>query len=422
MIRNLPLFVDSTAGFPNINADTSSMNKTPVFIATTHTARSNARSGIQAVTRGLVRGMTSLHDVPLVAWNNRRNCLHPLKPAWIAHVTDNAVPKKIFLPLASLANPAHWTAWLSSMGRNHRCPIHLQPEYRDVLPGAWLLLPEQMDGDVTRRSTAYARRHGMKIAAVFHDAIPLLRPDLTERTPEAHQDYIDALGETDLVIPTSNFSAEGFRQFAKNGHAAKIRVVSLPAEIDGLDRCVPPPSDTCVIKILCVSTLEPRKNHRTLIEAFNRACAARPDLPMELHLAGDTFNAAPEITEFVIRAAAQNPGIIWHQRTLPEPLRALYRECDFTVYPSFLEGFGMPVMESVWCGRPCLCANTGVMAENAASGGCLTTDVLDVQKLSDSLLLLASDAALRAKLTREAAERPLKSWKDYAAEIMPLLL
>jgi glycosyltransferase involved in cell wall biosynthesis len=397
------------------------MSKPKVFIAATHTAASPARSGIQSVTRGLIRGLAEQHEVSLVVWNARRGYLHPLKPRWISHVAPAGIRENRFLPAASLANPAHWITWIKSRGLNYRTPLHQHPKLQQALAGSWLLLPELMDGEVARRMTAYARRRGMKVAALFHDAIPLLHPELTERTPEAHQDYMDALGETDLVLPVSEYSADAFRRFSKKWAPAIIRAVPLPAEIHGLDRCYPPPATNGAIKILCVSTLEPRKNHRTLIEAFNLACVSHPEIAMELHLAGDTYDGAPELTEFVIAAERRNPAITWHKRVHPEQLRALYRGCHFTVYPSFIEGFGMPVMESIWCGRPCLCANTGVMAENATGGGCLTTDVLDPRRLAESLTLLASQPELREKLTRETAERPLKSWRDYAAEVLDQL-
>lgn len=397
------------------------MSKQTVFIAATETARDPARSGIQSVTRGAIRGMASQANITLVAWNRRRGYPHPLKPQWISHVAPSANKEAKFLPPDSLCKPEYWLTWIQSWGLNHRAPIHRHPIHQAELAGSWLLLPELMDGSDARLMTAYAHAQGMKIVAIFHDAIPLLRPELTLRTPAAHQDYIDALGEMDLVLPVSNFSGEMFRRFLNNGSQANIRTVSLPAEIHGADRGLPPPVSAGTIKILCVSTLEPRKNHRTLIEAFNMACATLPEAAMELHLAGDIFRGSPEIADFVTAAEQRNPGIIWHKRVQPKQLRELYRECNFTVYPSFIEGFGMPVMESLWCGRPCLCANTGVMAENAAGGGCLTVNVLNPPELSEALVRLATQPELRDKLTGEAAERPLRTWRNYTAELLELM-
>ena len=86
-----------------------------------------------------------------------------------------------------------------------------------------------------------------------------------------------------------------------------------------------------------------------------------------------------------------------------------------------VEGFGLPVIESLWFGRPCICANFSVMAENAAGGGCLTTDVRDPEALAAAILQLAESPELRRKIAAEAVTRPLKSWADYAEEVIAAL-
>ncbi|MBV9127368.1 MAG: hypothetical protein JO117_04705, partial [Verrucomicrobia bacterium] len=58
------------------------------------------------------------------------------------------------------------------------------------------------------------------------------------------------------------------------------------------------------------------------------------------------------------------------------------------------------------------------MAENAASGGCLPADVRDSHALADAILALARSPELRAKLTAQAVSRPLKTWDEYAREIV----
>ncbi len=183
----------------------------------------------------------------------------------------------------------------------------------------------------------------------------------------------------------------------------------------------PPCSSLGPIRLLCVSTLEPRKNHDTLLAAYEHAANVRPDLQLELHLVGAAYTGSQDIEDAVSAASKRLPGLRWHGQIEYEQLQALYAGCDFTVYPSVVEGFGLPVIESLWFGRPCVCANFGVMAENAAEGGCLPTDVRDPQALADAILTLASDPALRCKLTAEATTRPLKSWSEYAQEILTCL-
>tara|TARA_R110002072_G_scaffold128466_2_gene266175 strand:- start:180 stop:467 length:288 start_codon:yes stop_codon:yes gene_type:complete len=86
-----------------------------------------------------------------------------------------------------------------------------------------------------------------------------------------------------------------------------------------------------------------------------------------------------------------------------------------------IEGYGLPIVESIWHARPCLCANEGVMSELAELGGCVTANVRDSTALSEALQTLACDAQLRLKLSREAAQRPLSTWQDYTALILQKL-
>ena len=79
------------------------------------------------------------------------------------------------------------------------------------------------------------------------------------------------------------------------------------------------------------------------------------------------------------------------------------------------------MIESLWFGRPCVCANFGVMAENAAGGGCLPADVRDPHALAEAILALADDHALRQRLAAEAVARPLKTWDEYAKEVLDYL-
>jgi hypothetical protein len=158
-----------------------------------------------------------------------------------------------------------------------------------------------------------------------------------------------------------------------------------------------------------------------LIEACLRLQELRPDLDWSLTLVGNRYAGAFDIADYVERIASSNPRIQWLGIVDDENLERLYSESSFTVYPSTIEGFGMPIVESIWHGRPCLCANQGVMSELAAEGGCLTTDVGDTQALSDAVVRLVEDAGLRQRLSMEASRRRLKSWQDYVRDFDRIL-
>ena len=359
-----------------------------IFVDATHAAKTGARTGAQTVLRGLLSGLSQCAvDFQIMRWSKWRDRLRPLTPK-----------------------------------ENHRLAvIQLGERARPPSPaGSWLLLPEIIYSDRALRMMHYARRRKFRVAAIFHDAIPISHSHLVRREAvKWHAHYMKALCEADLVIAVSDFAERQFRAFAQD-HGQRLPLLTvcrLPGEWVGRKRCSVKDVDiSCPVKILCVSTLEPRKNHKTLLEAFELACAAISK-SAQLHLVGDRHKDAEFIVNLVECAVAQNPGVTWHGKVSDDQLRNLYRDCAFTVYPSLVEGFGLPIVESLWHGRPCICANFGEMSEIAKEGGCLTCDVRSPLQLSQAMVALATQPALRERLINETERRKHKTWAEYAAEI-----
>ena len=88
-----------------------------------------------------------------------------------------------------------------------------------------------------------------------------------------------------------------------------------------------------------------------------------------------------------------------------------------TVFPSLIEGFGLPIVESVWHRRPCVCGHNGALGEVAQGGGCLTVEQSDVTALATGIRSLLQDETLYRKLYDETGRRPFRSWEEYAQRV-----
>ena len=168
--------------------------------------------------------------------------------------------------------------------------------------------------------------------------------------------------------------------------------------------------------LLFVSTLEPRKNIITLIEAFN-FLKQKYKIEHQLVLIGQKGWAYKPI----LAAIETSP---WkhhiHQLDyLPDQLLAwFYSKADVFTYPSYYEGFGLPVLEAMTWGTPVVTSNTASLPE-VAGDAALMIDPHDPTQLADAILKVIGDSQLRQELIQKGKERAkLFSWKKTAEETL----
>jgi glycosyltransferase involved in cell wall biosynthesis len=167
---------------------------------------------------------------------------------------------------------------------------------------------------------------------------------------------------------------------------------------------------------LFVSTLEPRKNVINLIQAFNYL-KQNYKIEHQLVLIGqtgwkyqpilDTINQSPYRTE------------IHHLNYLTDDLVALfYSQAEAFIYPSFYEGFGLPVLEAMTLGAPVITSNTSSLPEVTGDGALLINPNHSME-LADAMLNLIRDRVLRDNLIVKGKEQASKfSWEKTAQETL----
>lgn len=208
------------------------------------------------------------------------------------------------------------------------------------------------------------------------------------------------LDEASIVI-TPDAAAESFRPVSRPAAEAWVRSrLGLGAPF-----------------VLTVGDLQPRKNQVGLIAAFAEAMRARPELPHHLVLAGKDTWFAPRVHK-----AAQKSGyadrIHFTGFVQDDDLVQLYNACDVFAFPSFYEGFGLPVLEAMACGRAVICSNTSALPEVADAAG-LLFDPHSRDEIARALLDLLLDGELRARTERLGLQRAaLFSWRDASSKTL----
>jgi glycosyltransferase involved in cell wall biosynthesis len=168
--------------------------------------------------------------------------------------------------------------------------------------------------------------------------------------------------------------------------------------------------------VLSVGSIEGRKNHLALLEACEQLW--HQGERFTLHLVGLANLETGAAALARIRALQSAGRPIRYDGPVGEAaLQSAYAGCDFTVYPSVAEGFGLPVIESLVHGKPCVCSARGALGESAQGGGCLPVESVAAADLAAAIAQLLREPSMRGALATAARQRRFKTWADYAAEL-----
>ncbi len=168
--------------------------------------------------------------------------------------------------------------------------------------------------------------------------------------------------------------------------------------------------------VLFVGNLEPRKNLPGLLRAFRLVRAGHPD-PVHLVVAGKlAWKSGPlrgELDAPDLRGLVHVTGYV-----APEDLPALYAGADVFAFPSFWEGFGLPVLEAMACGTPVVAADVASVPE-VCGGAAVLVDPRSPEAIAGAILTVLRDPARRADLVRRGRLRAAElTWERTARETM----
>jgi len=169
--------------------------------------------------------------------------------------------------------------------------------------------------------------------------------------------------------------------------------------------------------ILCVSTIERRKNQEVLYRAYDRLVGEGTDLPLLILVGVSGWGVDDLLSDIRLNPKTQKYIKILNHVEDSDLVR-LYQNCYFTVYPSLYEGWGLPVAESLAVGKFCLASNATSIPE--VGGDFLEyIDPWDVPKWTERLKWYFDQPDVVHKLSSKIArEYKPRAWKETAEHII----
>ena len=253
---------------------------------------------------------------------------------------------------------------LSAIGTgNAHGAVFLHTGHNDVeLPSLW-------------RNLAW---HHLRPVFFVHDLIPLTHPQFCRAGEAArHQVRIDRMLQGAAVVANSQYTLEQMQAYAHSAGRMMppscVAKLAPPAQL-ALRDAAPPNNENTGLSInlhgkpyfVVLGTIEPRKNHALLLDVWRNLVKDRPNDAPHLVVIGQAGWDCAQIEAQLRDTAAFGGRVHWVQRCNDAALLHWLRGAQALLFPSFAEGFGMPMAEALHMGTPVIASDLAVYREFAA--------------------------------------------------------
>lgn len=294
----------------------------------------NFITGIQRVVREVVTRLLQKQELEIVL-------LSSTKGQFYFDILDN----KKFLEY-----------FVSGVGEREQIFSGKRCELKDIEAGSTFFDIDSVWNAHIRRSAILPelKKQGVKIAVYVYDIIPITYPQYChENTTFFFMNYLGAfLQYADIIIVSAEST---LRQINKLTERLGLKRKKIYVSWLGADFTAKSNQGEYVEKevknivkqgryILCIGTIEPRKNHKLLLDAYDEKLA---DMGINMVFAGKIGWNVEELHQRILKHPKYGKGL-YHLKGLNDAsIDYLYRNAYVVAFPTFEEGFGLPVIESI---------------------------------------------------------------------------
>jgi len=345
-----------------------------VYIEVTNTLAMPFTSGFQRHTREMVRRLPAALDRPddpvitPVRWC--QGCAAHLRLD-VDELPDQTVVHS-HLGLTAVPHRAAGVLRRSRRFREQHDPrIHrdhadhrINPRVGDI----WLDLEAAWTDPASRAELLpELRAQGVTTAPLIADVMPERHPEwFRPATVASFGRYLRAhLEHSDDAVTISRSTTDELLDVARRlGRTRAIRISEVTMGADFTATTPPVQHRSPSQDLVCVGSLEARKNQALALDVFDELRKASPDL--RLVLVGRRAFGSDELIERIVSHPDFGRRLIWHEHLDDDGLEQIYADAFVVLVPSFWEGFGIPVIEAMSRGVPVISSDRGALAEVGA--------------------------------------------------------
>lgn len=323
-------------------------------------------------------------------------------------------------------------------------------------PGDWMVMLDAGWADKSWQSKNNwchrLRAKGVRIALLIHDLIQIQNPEYIpgKDSKVFYQWLYSTLETADIYLANSQATADDLQAFLEEYEATQpVHVLPLAQH----PLAAPPNEDTqtrladpdlpqvperyskfaktwdmdgdirALLKwpyVLCVGTMDIRKNLWALSQVWLRLSQNKEITLPKLVLVGRHGSFNDDFNRLMQATGNLGGWVEIHNNASDAELDFLYRNCLFTVMPSFYEGWGLPIGESLSYGKTGVVSQTSSMPE-VGLDLVEYCDPCDMASIEEACLKLIADPAHRAALEERIASATLRSWANVSQDLHTIL-
>lgn len=274
-------------------------------------------------------------------------------------------------------------------------------------------------------AVAAARAQGAKVAVVVYDLIPLTHPQFVDsRASEPFKNYLKQVARhSDMVVAISEtvrcqveelFQTDEYRSDCRNFSSFELGAEFSKAE-GAVRESVKQvfPSDATNSPYLMVATFDPRKNHNYALDAFERVWQQQPD--RKLCFIGRVGWLCEDVVDRIRNHPRFGKQLFALHDVSDVELNYCYERARAVVFPSIVEGFGLPIVEALWHGRHVFASDTAIHRE-VGREECYYCDLENSESLATQILSWELEVG-EVSPRRQSDYVPL-SWESSIASLI----
>jgi len=267
------------------------------------------------------------------------------------------------------------------------------------------------------------QKYNFEFVGSFYDGIPIINPELVQSAYFSQMffsHFYNLIYLSNRIFCISDFSKNQMVQICEKHHINTIpllQTIHLGVSVHETN------TKTNYLKrkhnqnyVLYVSTIESRKNHILLLKVWQKLQKEKfKDLP-DLVLVGMMGWGVDEMTKLYSEDKELQKIVHFYDDVDDEELVQIYNDTKFTLFPSFIEGWGLGAVESFLYGKPCIISNCDALIE-ATQGLAPSLSPTDIDAWCKMVKEFSSNEKILAiNKTKIENEFKPKTWKEFSID------